>query len=418
MRHDDRRGDRRLMHQPGRLLVRKTRASGLHGRGTLSAGAVEASNVDVGEEMASMIQHQRSPRTPEAQREQYQAALAALRAAAPRSSWSEICALIEAELGSPIAELFAAIEPEPFASASIGQVHRARTHQGQAVAVKVQHPGVAAAIDSDLSNARALKSVLSRLAPRSVDVEAVFAEVSLRLREELDYALEAEHQRAFAAFHAGDPTIRIPAVIGECSARRVLTSELASGDALELAATRPEATRRSYAETLWRFVFKSNLIAGMFNADPHPGNYLFDAGGSVTFLDFGCVQPLDPGLLPSARALHWAAIERDETAFERAVIAHLGLRGGEYQRLAVGYSRLCFEPLFASPFRLTREYSASLVSEIQRLKKAMWSKDKSFVQLPPTLILLNRLQFGFYSVLARLDVSVDYASLERSFLDR
>ena len=354
---------------------------------------------------------------PEAQREQYQAALAALRAAAPRSSWSEIRALIEAELGLPIAELFAELEPEPFASASIGQVHRGRTRQGQPVAVKVQHPGVAAAIDADLSNARALKSVLSRLAPRSMDVEAVFAEVSLRLREELDYALEAEHQRAFAALHAGDPSIRIPAVISECSSLRVLTTQLAAGEALEVAATRPEAMRRNYAETLWRFVFKSNLVAGMFNADPHPGNYLFDAGGSVTFLDFGCVQPCDPRLLPTARALHRAALERDEAAFERAVIEHLGLRGGEYQTLAVAYSRRCFEPLFASPFRLTREYSASLVSEIQRLKKAIWSKDESFVQLPPTLILLNRLQFGFYSVLARLDVSVDYAALERSFLD-
>ena len=120
--------------------------------------------------------------------------------------------------------------------------------------------------------------------------------------------------------------------------------------------------------------------------------------------------------MPSARALHRAALERDETAFQRAVIEPLGLRGGEYQTLAIAYSRRCFEPLFASPFRVTREYSASLVSEIQRLKKAIWSKDRSFVQLPPTLILLNRLQFGFYSVLARLDVSADYAAVERAFL--
>jgi predicted unusual protein kinase regulating ubiquinone biosynthesis (AarF/ABC1/UbiB family) len=353
---------------------------------------------------------------PEAQREHYQAALAALRAAAPRSSWSEVRALIEAELRAPIQELFAELDPEPFASASIGQVHRARTHAGQLVAVKVQHPGVAAAIEADLGNAHALESMVSLLAPRSLDAQAIFAEVALRLREELDYGLEAEHQRAFAALHAGDATIRVPGVIAERSSRRVLTTELASGEALEVAAARPEAERRGYAETLWRFVFKSSLVGGIFNADPHPGNYLFGADGSVTFLDFGCVQPLEPRLLPSARALHRAALERDERAFERAVVEHLGLRGGEYQKLAVAYSRLCFEPLFASPFRLTREYSASLVSEIQRMKKAIWSKDRSFVQLPPTLVLLNRLQFGFYSVLARLDVKVDYAHLERSFL--
>jgi predicted unusual protein kinase regulating ubiquinone biosynthesis (AarF/ABC1/UbiB family) len=178
----------------------------------------------------------------------------------------------------------------------------------------------------------------------------------------------------------------------------------------------PEAQRRQYAETLWRFVFKSNLLAGMFNADPHPGNYLFASDGTITFLDFGCVQPLDPALLPSARALHRAAIERDTPAFERAVIQHLGLRGGSYEKLAVNYSRLCFEPLFASPYRITRAYSASLVEEIQRMKQAVWSKDGSFVMLPPSMILLNRLQFGFYSVLARLDVTADYAGVEARFL--
>jgi predicted unusual protein kinase regulating ubiquinone biosynthesis (AarF/ABC1/UbiB family) len=353
---------------------------------------------------------------PEGQREHYEVALRALRAAAPRSPWSAVSALIEAELGGHADELFAELEHEPFASASIGQVHRGRLHDGRLVAVKVQHPGIAEAMEADLVNARALEGVVSLVAPRGVDPKAAFSEVERRFREELDYGLEAEHQRAFARLHAGDPTIRIPDVIAERSSRRVLTSELASGEPLELAATLPEDERRRHAETLWRFVFKSTLVAGIFNADPHPGNYLFAADGSITFLDFGCIQPLDPVLLPSARALHRAALERDEPAFARAVITHLGLRGGAYQRLAVGYSRLCFEPLFASPFRITRVYSASLVEEIQRMKQAMWNKDGSFVMLPPSMILLNRLQFGFYSVLARLDVSADYAAVERSFL--
>jgi predicted unusual protein kinase regulating ubiquinone biosynthesis (AarF/ABC1/UbiB family) len=353
---------------------------------------------------------------PEEQRAHYETALGALRAAAPRSPWSAVRSVIEAELGAPLDALFAEIEPEPFASASIGQVHRARLHDGRAVAVKVQHPGVADAMDADLNNAGMMERLVALMGPRGTDPKAAFAEVSRRFREELDYTLEAEHQRFFAQLFEQDPTIVIPAVVAERSARRTLTTELASGDTLELAATRPESERRAYAETLWRFVFKSSLVAGRFNADPHPGNYLFGADGVVTFLDFGCVQPLAPALLPSAQALHRAALARDEAAFEAAVIAHLGLRGGQYQKLAVAYSRLCFEPLFASPFRITRAFSASLVSELRQMKSAMWSKDGSFVMLPPTMILLNRLQFGFYSVLARLDVSVDYASIERAFL--
>jgi predicted unusual protein kinase regulating ubiquinone biosynthesis (AarF/ABC1/UbiB family) len=353
---------------------------------------------------------------PEGQRESYETALRALRSAAPRSPWDAVQQVVESELGAPVAELFAELEQQPFASASIGQVHRGRLHDGRSVAVKLQHPGIAEAVESDLNNARIMEGLVAMLGPRGVDPKAAFDEIALRFREELDYGLEAQHQMAFAKLHAGDPKIRIPLVIAERSRKRVLTTELAAGDTLEIAAERPEDERRSYAETLWRFVFKGNLVAGMFNADPHPGNYLFGADGCVTFLDFGCVQPMDAHRLPSARAVHRAALERDEAAFGRAVTDLLGLRGGDYGKLAIAYSRHCFAPLFESPFRVSREYSASLVGQIQQLKKAMWSKDGSFVMLPPSMLLLNRLQFGFYSVLARLDVRADFAAVERSFL--
>ena len=196
----------------------------------------------------------------------------------------------------------------------------------------------------------------------------------------------------------------------------MLTTELAEGRSLEEAATAPESERRKHAETLWRFVFKGNLVAGMFNADPHPGNYLFGRDGRVTFLDFGCVQPIDPERLPAARGVHRAAIARDERAFAEHASILLGLRGGEYAARAIAYSRRCFDPVFLSPFRITRAYTTGLVEAIREMKSSMWAKDGSFVMLPPSMLLLNRLQFGFYSVLARLDVSADYASVERDFL--
>jgi len=119
---------------------------------------------------------------PEGQREHYERALMALRAAAPRSSWEAVSALIEAELGACPSELFAELEPEPFASASIGQVHRARLHDGRQVAVKVQHPGIGDAVEADLANAGVLESMASLLAPRGVDPKAAFAEVARRFR--------------------------------------------------------------------------------------------------------------------------------------------------------------------------------------------------------------------------------------------
>jgi len=353
---------------------------------------------------------------PETHRAVYEKALGALRTAAPQSSPPEIRALVETELGAPIDKLFATFSDAPIASASIGQVHSATLPNGHAVAVKVQHPGIDHAIESDLSNVSLLEGFIGALGPRSLNSGAVLEEVKTRFREELDYRLEAERQEQFQKLHAGDPKISIPRVVRERSARRVLTMDLVQGATLEEAALAPEALRESYAQTLWRFVFKGNLVGGMFNADPHPGNYLFQPDGSVIFLDFGCIQPIGPGRLEPARDLHRAALRRDDAAFKRAAAVILESKGGSYEDAATAYSRRCFEPVFASPFRITTQYATSLVHEIKTVKDQLFAKDKSFVQLPPGMLFMNRLQFGFYSVLARLDVTVDYAAIERAFL--
>ncbi|UQA58692.1 ABC1 kinase family protein [Polyangium aurulentum] len=353
---------------------------------------------------------------PEGQREAYETAMRGLRAAAPTSSPAAIRAVVEEDLRGPIDELFAEWEDKPFASASIGQVHRARLEDGREVAVKVQHPGIARAIESDLQNADALGGMVSVLGPKRLDPKAVLDELRARFTEELDYELEARRQGQFSALHAGDRMIRIPEVIAARSGRRVLTSEFMRGASLEEAALADEATRRTYAQTMWRFVFKGNLVAGMFNADPHPGNYMFQEDGSIVFLDFGCVQPIEGERLDLARQLHKAATLGDEAGFRRVSAKILLTEGGDYEKTALDYSRLLFEPIFASPYRITRKYAASLVEGVKDLKDIAIKGDNSFVPLPPGMLFMNRLQFGFYSVLARLDVEIDYRAVEAGFM--
>jgi predicted unusual protein kinase regulating ubiquinone biosynthesis (AarF/ABC1/UbiB family) len=353
---------------------------------------------------------------PDGQREAYELALRKLRDQAPTSTSAQIRALVERELGSPISELFVDWEDTPVASASIGQVHRARLADGRVVAVKVQHAGIEKAVESDLENVGMLESLVGTLVGKGVNSRGVLNEVKARFREELDYRLEARRQTEFGQLFRGDPQISVPAVISERSAARVLTSEFVTGVSLEEAATRTEAERRAYAEALWRFVFKGNLVGGMFNADPHPGNYLFQADGRIAFLDFGCVQPIHGGRLGPARALHRAAADRDEQAFAQQVRVIMETRGGLYEELAIAYSRRCFEPLFSSPYRISREFVRKLVAEIGEMKQVMFKKGGNFVPLPEGMVFMNRLQFGFYSVLARLDVEVDYAAVERAFM--
>jgi predicted unusual protein kinase regulating ubiquinone biosynthesis (AarF/ABC1/UbiB family) len=354
---------------------------------------------------------------PDEHREAFERSLRVLRAAAPSSSPEAIRGVVEQDLGAPIEELFGVWHSEPFASASIGQVHEATLLDGTRVAVKVQHPGIQRAVESDLSNASLLESMVGGLGARKFNSKGMLEEIKARFREELDYELEAERQRSFRALHEGDPSIAIPSVIDDRSSKRVLTSELVSGLTIEEAAQLPTAARRRACETLWRFVFKGNLVGGMFNADPHPGNYVFHDDGRVTFLDFGCVQPIVGERQRRAVDLHRAALRGDEAEFRAMAAILLGTRGGLYEKLALDYTRTCFEPLFSSPFRLTRDFSKSVAERLRQMKMQLIKKGMDdFVPLPEGMVFMNRLQFGFYSVLARFDVEVDYAAVERTFL--
>jgi predicted unusual protein kinase regulating ubiquinone biosynthesis (AarF/ABC1/UbiB family) len=341
----------------------------------------------------------------------------ALRSQAPRSSPEAVRALVETELGAPIDKLFTRWDEAPIASASIGQVHRAQLEDGREVAVKVQHPGIAGAMESDLANAGILEGFAGLAAGPRIDVKQIFAVVRERMREELDYRLEGQRLVAFAKIHAHDDQVRIPDLVADRSSRQVLTTSFAAGRDFDEACAATVEERTAWAATMWRFVFRGTLVGGLLNADPHPGNYVFHDGGAVSFLDYGCVQAVTPERGRLARGVHRAALAGDEAAFRTAVQAMLDAKPGRLEVLASAYTRRCFEPMFVAPYRITRAYSASLVDGM----KEMAAKGKSlpadeFFDMPPDMIFVNRLQFGFYSVLARLDVEVDYARVERSFL--
>lgn len=353
---------------------------------------------------------------PPEQRDAYEAALKTLQKATPPSSYQSVEKVIETDLGASMDSLFSQFDFDPTASASIGQVHRAVLKDGTRVAVKVQHEGIEEAVEADLKNIGMLEGVVSLAGPRGLKAGPIFEEVMRRFRAELDYRIEARQQSAFRKFHAGDPSIRVPAVYENLVSRRVLVSEWVEGMTMDEAVEQPVECRRHFARTLWRFVFRGNLVGGAFNADPHPGNYIFHPDGSVHFLDFGCVQPISDHLRSHAVQAHSAALIGDVSAFESAIENMLGTRGGAFGEATLIYTRRLFEPLFHPSYHLTRSYAGGLIQEAHEMKKSMSAKDGSFVSPPPQLALMNRLQFGFYSVLALLDVEVSYREVEQAFL--
>src|SRR3989475_5012176 len=258
----------------------------------------------------------------------YRAAMARLQHNAPPMTPELASSVILEELGDAPERVFARWDPLPFAAASIGQVHRAITRDGRAVAVKVQYPGIARSITSDLRNVGLLRRIVGAAFP-GLDTRSLVDELGERLQEEVDYVREAESQELFAHYYEGHPVIRVPHVLAELSTSRVLTSELVSGASFDELLGWDQQERDLAAETIHRFVFRSLYRLHAFNGDPHPGNYLFHRGGRVTFLDFGLTKLFtEDDLAPLIDAVRFLVFDKDYEAF-RAALERAGfLRAG------------------------------------------------------------------------------------------
>jgi predicted unusual protein kinase regulating ubiquinone biosynthesis (AarF/ABC1/UbiB family) len=233
---------------------------------------------------------------PEEHREEFQRKLGALRDAAPKVRFDDMRKVIESELEAPLRETFSAFDTEPVAAASIGQVYRATLHDGRDVAVKVQYPGVAAAVRADMQNLGMILRLLKRIAP-GLDVKATAEEIRNRIGEELDYELEAHNQRALARIFKGHPFVVIPDVMTSLSRERVLVSEYVHGDGFDTLKNADQATRDRAGEIVFRFYFGCMYRHRQFSGDPHPGNFLMLPDGRMAFVDFGLFKVMPRNLI-------------------------------------------------------------------------------------------------------------------------
>ncbi len=247
---------------------------------------------------------------PEEHREEFQAKLAALRDAAPKVAFKDMRKVIEEELEDDLGELFASFDQEAIAAASIGQVYRATLHDGRDVAVKVQYPGVAAAVRSDMQNLGLIMRVVKRITP-GLDVKAMTEEIRLRIDEELDYELEAQNQRSLARIFRGHPFIVVPDVVTRMSRERVIVSEFVEGTGFEQLKGYPQAERDRIGEIVFRFFFGCLYRHHQFSGDPHPGNFLLQDDGRVAFLDFGLFKRMTAADVEHELAIGRAVIEQD-----------------------------------------------------------------------------------------------------------
>jgi predicted unusual protein kinase regulating ubiquinone biosynthesis (AarF/ABC1/UbiB family) len=245
---------------------------------------------------------------PEDYREEFQRKLGALRDAAPTVTFKEMRKVIEDELGERVEDVFDEFEEEPIAAASIGQVYRARLTDGRRVAVKVQYPGVAAAVRADMQNLGLILRLLKRIAP-GIDPQALGKEIRDRIEEELDYELEAQNQRTLARLFRGHPFIAIPDVVTSLSRERVMVSEYVSGKGFEELKGLGQEERDRIGEIIFRFYFGCLYRHHQFSGDPHPGNSMLLDDGRMAFIDFGLFKRMPPGAVELEMEVARAVIE-------------------------------------------------------------------------------------------------------------
>jgi predicted unusual protein kinase regulating ubiquinone biosynthesis (AarF/ABC1/UbiB family) len=325
--------------------------------------------------------------------------------------------VLERELGRPVTSAFAQFDWDPLAAASIGQVHAARLHDGREVAVKIQYPGVAGAIASDLKNNELLFTfvgLIFGLAPRGVklDLKGAAQEIGARIAEELDYRLEAANQAEFAELYRGHPFIHVPAVVGELSTGQVLTQELVRGKPWSEAIAAEQQLRDNWAEAIFRFFYDS-YHRGVCNIDPHPGNYVFHDDGSVSFLDFGCVKRFPLEQVDAMNAIVRECLRGDVAATWRASV-----EGGFFASSPAvtpeevfEYWRMPYEQYWGEqPFTITPEYVAA---HIERRYGPMGPSANAYRQMtvPRDLTIMSRADIGVWSVIAGLRASNHWGSM-------
>lgn len=354
----------------------------------------------------------------------YQAAFARLQDDAPPMPSRLAMDIIAAELGRAPEQIFAEFDPQPLAAASIGQVHAATLPDGRRVAVKVQYPGVEEAIRADLKNTELLATFLQLMLTvmpslSRMDARAMAREISERIGEEIDYRIEARNQQQFADAYRGHPFIRIPEVIPELSTRRVLTMDLVHGLRYADALTAEQTLRDRWGEAIFRFQWANLLSLGLFNADPHPGNYLFHPeDGSVTFLDFGCVKRFTTVQTAQLSELVQASLEGDANRLLRAAVAMKmvdPVDPPEAEALLAWLGGSAEPFLGPQPFTYTPDFVAGAIRLAASPRGPHAAVIKKLSHDGGDFVLISRLEAGINSVLGGLHATGPWRAIRDEY---
>ena len=343
--------------------------------------------------------------------------LASLQSNAPPMAYPLVREVFEREHGNAPESLFRSFEREPFAAASIGQVHRATLRDGRRVAVKVQYPGVREAIEHDLANV-GLMLGLGGMVARGLDVQTLVRDLKEGIRGELDYLAEARWQQTFAEAFEGHAFVRVPTVEHELTTSRILVQEYIEGRPFRSALALPQSERNRIGEIIYRFCFGSLYRHGLFNGDPHPGNYLLLDDGRVGFVDYGCIAEFSPTTIEAFKRVIRALNSGDRDEWRTATEALGILRPGAPFPTDVVYDHMhwYWAPILEDQVEFTPELAAEMVRR-NTMTTGIGGQINRWCNVPEGMVFLTRINFGLAGLFAGLRARGPWRDIVREYVD-
>lgn len=359
---------------------------------------------------------------PEALPKEYARELAQLQSQAPPMGPGFVRRRMVAELGPQWAERFESFEPASTASASLGQVHKAVSTDGRPLACKLQYPDMQSAVEADLSQLKLIFQLHARMEP-GVNTTEILKEISARLREELDYELEAKHTKLYAAIFDGDQRVRVPQIEAELSTKRLLTMSWLEGAKLLDYKENPLEDRNELAKAMFRAWWYPFSHIGVIHGDPHLGNYtVFERDGrpaGINLLDYGCIRTFPIQFIEGVINLYKGLLKNDRDqvvhAYERW--GFKGLNDELIDALSI-WARFIYGPLLDDRERTIAdgttpgEYGRREAFSVHQILK-----EKGPVTIPREFVFMDRAAIGLGGVFLHLDAKLNWYRLFNDTID-
>ena len=373
---------------------------------TLALGNLKGPLMKVGQILATI---------PEALPPEYAEELRQLQSDAPAMSWSFVRRRMKTELGPNWQSLFKSFEKNAAAAASLGQVHKAESHDGQQLACKLQYPDMQSAINADLNQLKIIFGIYGQY-DKSIKTEHIHAELSERLREELDYEREAKATKMYAYMLKDEKGVHVPQVIDDLSTNRLLTSTWLEGEKILNFKDAPQEQRNQLALNMFRAWYVPLYYTGIIHGDPHLGNYTVRKDLSLNLLDFGCIRIFPPSFVRGVIDLYHALMRDDN---DLAVHAYEtwgfnNLSNEQVETLNI-WAKFLYGPIMEDKVRVIGHadgavYGRETAEKVHKRLRDL-SKDMGGIAVPREFVFMDRAALGLGSVFIHLNAEINWHNL-------